>query len=184
MDNGASSYLRFLDGDNDGLTDLIREYKDGLILYLNGILKDISTSEEIMQETFVKLVIKRPAFKNNSKFKTWLYAIARNEAFDYIKRNSKSISLMHEDIDFSEEEEDILTSYIREETNIILHNALYKLKDDYRQVLYLSYFEDFKNEEISKIMKIPKRKVENLLYRAKSSLKAILEKEGFTYENM
>ena len=78
----------------------------------------------------------------------------------------------------------VVKYFIYKETNIILHNALYKLKEDYRQVLYLSYFEDFKNEEISKIMKISKRKVENLLYRAKSSLKAILEKEGFTYENM
>ena len=36
MDNGASSYRRFLDGDDKGLVDIIRDYKDGLILFLNG----------------------------------------------------------------------------------------------------------------------------------------------------
>ena len=37
MDNGASSYLRFLNGDNDSFVDLVKEYGDGLILFLNSI---------------------------------------------------------------------------------------------------------------------------------------------------
>ena len=36
MDNGASSYRRFLDGDDEGIVEIIRDYKDGLILYLNA----------------------------------------------------------------------------------------------------------------------------------------------------
>ena len=36
MENGASSYLRFLNGDNDGFVDLVKEYNDGLILFLNS----------------------------------------------------------------------------------------------------------------------------------------------------
>ena len=38
MDNGASSYRRFLDGDDKGLAEIVRNYSDGLILYLNGSL--------------------------------------------------------------------------------------------------------------------------------------------------
>ncbi len=41
MDNGASSYRRFLDGDDKGLTEIVKEYKDGLILYLNGFVSGI-----------------------------------------------------------------------------------------------------------------------------------------------
>ena len=44
MDNGASSYRRFLDGDDEGIVEIIRDYKDGLILYLNGFTQDISTA--------------------------------------------------------------------------------------------------------------------------------------------
>ena len=40
MDNGASSYLRFLNGDNDSFVDLVKEYGDGLILFLNSIIRD------------------------------------------------------------------------------------------------------------------------------------------------
>ena len=45
MDSGAENYRRFLDGDNDALCEIIREYKDGLILYLCTIVGDIVTAE-------------------------------------------------------------------------------------------------------------------------------------------
>ena len=38
MDNGASSYRRFLDGDDAALAEIVKDYRDGLILYLNGIV--------------------------------------------------------------------------------------------------------------------------------------------------
>ena len=50
MDNGASSYRRFLDGDDKGLAEIVRDYRDGLILYLNGVVNNISVAEELMEE--------------------------------------------------------------------------------------------------------------------------------------
>lgn len=41
MDNGASSYRRFLDGDENGIVEIIKEYKDGLLLYLNGFFRNL-----------------------------------------------------------------------------------------------------------------------------------------------
>ena len=38
MDNGASSYRRFLEGDDDGIVEIIKDHKDGLMLYLNSFL--------------------------------------------------------------------------------------------------------------------------------------------------
>ena len=58
------------------------------------------------------------------------------------------------------------------------------LNSEYYQVLYLVYFENFSNAEISIIMKKNKRQIENLIYRAKKALKAELEKEGFEYEEL
>ena len=46
MDNGASSYRRFLDGDDKGIAEIVRDYKDGLILYLNGYVNNIFVAEE------------------------------------------------------------------------------------------------------------------------------------------
>ena len=53
----------------------------------------------------------------------------------------------------------------------------------YKSVLYLSFFEDFTNEEVAKTIGKSSRQVRNLLYRAKLALKTELEKEGFNYED-
>ena len=75
-------------------------------------------------------------------------------------------------------------AYITEESKRALHRALEKLTPDYRQVLWLVYFEDFSNREVAVIMKKNSRQIKNLLYRAKKSLKAELDKDGFIYENL
>ena len=185
MDNGASSYRRFLDGDDEGLTLIIKEYKDGLILYLNGYVNNIYVAEEIMEETFFKLAVKRPKFSGKSTFKTWLYAIGRNVAIDYIRHNSKFSMYSIEDMENClKDETDLESMYIKNESKMMVHKAMSRLKPEYRQVLWLCFFEGFSNEEIAQIMGKTKRQVENLVYRSKQSLKILLDKEGFRYEKL
>ena len=182
MDNGASSYRRFLDGDDSGFVQLIKDYKDGLILYLNGIVGNIHTAEELTEDTFFKVITKKPKFRGKSSFKTWLYAIGRNVAIDYLRRSSKA-SMVYLD-DGIADEIDLEESYIKEERKIIIHRALSKLSPDYRQVLWLVYFEEFTNKEAAAIMKKSVHNIETLLYRARQKMKKELEKEGFVYEEL
>lgn len=70
-DNGASSYRRFRDdGDESGLVEIIRDYKDGLIFYLNSFVGNIYTAEELAEDTFVLLGTKKPKDKGKGSFKT------------------------------------------------------------------------------------------------------------------
>ena len=80
--------------------------------------------------------------------------------------------------------DDLERSYIKEEQKIALRRAMRRLKEEYGQALYLSYFENLSNAEIARIMHKSKRQVENLIYRGKQSLKSELEKEGFVYEEL
>ncbi|MDE6834770.1 MAG: RNA polymerase sigma factor [Ruminococcus sp.] len=182
MDNGEINYRRFLDGDDEGMVELIRIYKDGLMLYLNGITGNIFLAEEIMEDTFFRLVTKKPKFSGRSSFKTWLYAIGRNTAIDSLRKRSRFSEKSIDEYNDLAGEESIEQEYLIQEQKILLHKALRKLNPDYRQVLYLVFFENFSNSETAKIMHKSKRQVENLLYRAKQSLKSELEKEGFKYE--
>ena len=185
MDNGASSYRRFLNGDDEGLTLIIKEYKDGLILYLNGYVNNIYVAEDIMEETFFKLAVKKPKFYEKSSFKTWLYTIGRNVAIDYIRRNYKFSTSSIEDMEnYIKDEINLENLYIKSERKIIIHKAMSNLKPEYYQVLWLCFFEEFSNEETAKIMGKSKRQIENLVYRAKQSLKALLDKEEFQYEKL
>ena len=85
MDSGADSYRRFLDGDDEGLAEIVREYKDGLILYLNGYVNNLYIAEELTEDTFFRLITRKPKFSGKSTFKSWLYAIGRNTAVDFIQ---------------------------------------------------------------------------------------------------
>lgn len=185
MDNGAESYRRFLQGDDKAFVEIIRDYKDGLILYLNGFVNNILTAEELTEDVFFKLVTKKPRFNEKSSFKTWLYSIGRNTAVDYLRRNSKQKEVSAEEIRETEDERlSIEQSYIKQERLLLIHRALEKLKPEYKQVLWLVYFEDFSQKETAKIMKKSVHSIETLVYRARLALKAELEKGGFIYEDI
>ena len=185
MENGASSYRRFLDGDDDGVVEIIREYKDGLILYLNSFVGNIQIAEELTEDTFVKIVTKKPRYSGKSSFKTWLYSIGRNVAMDYLRRNRKSADIPADALtDLLRDETSLEQSYIREERKITVHKALRALKPEYRQILWLIYFEGFSNKEAAVVMKKTVHNIETLVYRARQSLKSELDKEGFVYEEL
>jgi RNA polymerase sigma-70 factor (ECF subfamily) len=183
MNNGASSYHRFRDeGDVHGLDEIIIEYSDGLILYLTSIVGNIHTSEELAEDTFVLLGTKKPKYKGKSSFKTWLYAIGRNIAIDYLRKYSKKNCIsIDEAPEMTDDEAAVEESYIQKEQQIIVHKAMRKLPQKYQQVLWLVYFEGFSNKEAAKIMKKSLRSLESILYRARKSLKSQLETEGFEY---
>ena len=86
MNNGKSSYCRFLEGERDAIIDVVKEYNSGLVLYLNTITGSICVSEEIAEDVFCELMLKRPDFREKSNFKTWLYAIARHLALKMMKK--------------------------------------------------------------------------------------------------
>ena len=184
MANGESSYRRFLDGDNDGLVEIVETYRDGMILYVNGIVGNIFVAEEIVQETFTKLIIKKPRFFGKSSFKTWLYSIARNIAFDELRHHGKENVPLSDIEGALEAEETIEKAYIKDEEQACLNKAVKRLGDDHAQAVRLKYFEEFSNEECAKIMKRSRHAFENLLYRAKNSLRDELKKEGYEYEKL
>ena len=184
MDNGESSYRRFLAGDDNGMVEIVHEFRDGLMLYLRSYTNDISAAEECVQDTFIRLAVKKPKFNGKSSFKTWLYTIGRNIAVDRKRR-----FLRHKDVLLSEcreleDESDLEQSYLVTEQKINLRHAICRLKEEYQQALYLTYFEGFSYAEAAQITGKSKKQMENLLYNARKSLRTELEKEGFSYENL
>lgn len=186
MDNGADNYSRFRDkGDIQGLDEIIREFKDGLILYLMSIAGNIETAEELAEDTFVLIGTKKPKFKGKSSFRTWLYAIARNLTIDYMRKNSKHMTVpIDENTDISDDALSLESAYIKKEDKMTLHRAMRKLSPDHQQVLWLVYFEEMSNKEAAAVMGKSVRGLESILYRARKSLRSQLETEGFNYEKL
>ena len=186
MDNGACSYRRFLNGDDSALAQIIAEYKDGLVLYINGYVKDIHTAEDLMVDTFFKIMVKKPLFFERYSFKTWLYTIARNLAIDFLRKSAKVSSVPSEELLSlsSSEEESLEKQIIRKERDLELHRALRELKWEYYDAIFLTYFAGLTNGETAKVMKKSTRQVEMLIYRGKKALKEKLCRGGFDYEEL
>ena len=185
MDNGASSYRRFREsGDDSGLVEIIKDYRDGLVFYLNSIVGDIHTAEELAEDTFVLLGTRKPRDKGKGSFKTWLYTIGRNIALNYLKKKSRKIEVSIDDCAYIKADDDTERQYIKEERKIILHRCMQKLNPQYRQILWLVYFEDFSLKDAATLLKISTHNAETLVYRARKSLKKELETEGFVYEKL
>ncbi len=184
MDNGASSYRRFLAGDDDGLADIIMEYRDGLIFYLNGFVNDIHTAEDLAENVFIWLAVKKPLFRERSSFKTWLYAIGRNEARSALRRKKLVYVPLEEVPELAEAYEATEPWFFWEEEYRALHRCLARLKSEYHQALWLYYFEDLSAKEIAAVMKKSVKSVNTLLYRARRAVRHELEMEGFNDENL
>ena len=184
MDNGASSYRRFLTGEKDAIVEILKEYNDGLVLFLYSITGDMTLSEDITEDVFCELLLSKPDFQSKSSFKTWLYSIARYKAFRIMKKSKRSSAISVDELHNISSADDLEKDYLKDQQNLQLHKALRKISSDHSQVLQLTFFEGFSNSETAKIMKKTNRQIENLIYRAKKALKAQLEKEGFVYEEL
>ena len=185
MDNGASSYRRFLEGDDWGLADLIEEYRLPLQMFLYSYTGNYETAEDAAIETFVKLATKKPKYNGKASFKTWLFRIGRNTAADFMRKAKRHETANIDDIDNPaiDKEHSPEELYIREERNRQLLASMKKLKSEYYEVLWLKYFENLQVKEIAVIMRKNEGNTKVLLGRAREALKVQLGKDGFDYEN-
>lgn len=178
MDNGASSYRRFLDGDETGLNDIVEMYANHLLFFINGYVKNVSMAEDLMEDTFMELIVHKHSFREESSFKTYLFKIGRNKALNALRKNKILVTLETDVEDEEKLEELIITNDKKRQ----VREAMKKMNETYAQVIHLLYFEEMSYEEIGKILKKSNKQIKNLAYRARNSLKEILEKEGFSYE--
>ena len=179
---GLYDYQRYLQGDKSALDALVRTYSDALIRYAYCYLRDSAAAEDVMEETFATLIVRRKHFSDESHFHAYLYKVARNKSIDYLRRRAKTLPLG--DFDEILAETSLEDSVMKQDRNRLIYRCLEELAPQYRDVLYLNYIEGFSLEEVCHIMKKNKKQVYNLLSRAKVALKEILIKEGITHEDI
>ena len=181
MISDETAYRRYLDGDQKAAEFLVEKYGDALTLYINGYLKDMHEAEDLMIEAFSRIFAKERPITDTGSFKAYLYKTARNLAFRYKKKRRPGF-LCFDEMEF-EPRSDMLADMelYRGERSRQLYDALAKLKAEYREALYLVYFEDMSYRSVATVMKKSEEQIAKLVYRGKQRLKAILEQEGFTY---
>ncbi|MEF9917094.1 MAG: RNA polymerase sigma factor [Lachnospiraceae bacterium] len=173
-------YCRFLKGEENALRELIERHGNSLTFYINGYTHDINEAEDLMLEAFARIVAKNPCFEERG-FKAYLYKTGRNLALRYIEKKRGRCSFSFEDLGCEPESAELLEEILQtKERNRILHLSMQQIKPDYREVLYLLYFEDLSYKEAAAVMHKSEKQIANLVYRGRQALRPILEKEGIT----
>ena len=179
MDNGASSYRRFLDGDESSFHDIMKELFRGLVFFIDRFVHDIHAAEDIAIDTFSDLIVHRHRYNFKVTLKTYLYMVGRSRALDYLKHRRViefvELSEAHSLTDEGKTLEEIV---LADERKRVVNAAVSKLPEDMRVAVHLIYFEEMTYEEAAKVMKKNRKQVDNLLYRAKKELRIILGEDG------
>ena len=179
MDNGASSYRRFLNGDESAFDEIMKELFDNLVFFVDRYVHDIHAAEDIAIDAFSDLVVNKHRYNFKVTLKTYLFMLGRSRALNYIKHRKviNFVELTEAD-NISAEQKTLEEIILEDERKRIVNNALNSLPDDMRVVVHLIYFEDLTYDEAAKVMKKNRKQVDNLLYRAKKEIRIILGKDG------
>lgn len=149
--------------DNEQLTLYIRKYGDTVYRVAYNFVKAHADSEDIVQETYLKLYRSDKVFDSEEHVKAWLIRVAANLAKNHIKSPAVSRRTeLDEGISAPETEEGELRAAMKE------------LPEKYGIVIYLHYFEGYGTREIASILKLTESNVKARLKRGREKLKAFL----------
>ncbi len=179
MDNGASSYRRFLDGDESAFDEIMNELFRSLVFFIDRYVHDVHSAEDIAIDTFSDLIVHRHRYNFRVTLKTYLFMIGRSRALDHI-RHRRIINFVElpEAENLSDDEKSLEEMVLADERKLAVNAAVAKLPEDMRVVIHLIYFEDMTYDEAARVMKKNRKQVDNLLYRAKKELRIILGEDG------
>ena len=180
MTTDEALYRRYLDGDEDALGELMERYGTKLTLYLDGYLCDLHEAEDLMIEVFAYLIAKKPHIRDGG-FRAYLYQSARHMALRLLHkkraRNCFSLDALTEEPEARELVEETVQSAERAR---LLRTCMAELHEDYREALFLVYFEGLSHAETAAVMGKREKQVADLIYRGKIALRKRLEQEGIT----
>lgn len=178
MEHGASSYRRFLNGDESAMDEIMAELFFPLVFFINRYVQDVPAAEDLALDAMTELFVHKHRYNFKVSLKTYVFMLGKSRALNYLKHRK---SLRETELDAGKElaEEDELERHaLDSDRKRAVNAALAKLPEDMRMTVHLIFFEELSYEEAAKVMKKNRKQVDNLLYRAKKELRAILGEEG------
>ncbi len=165
--------------------ELVHRYERELYRYLARYLGDPTAAEDVFQNTFLQVHLKRGLFESGRPFRPWLYAIATHQAVDALRKAGRHptvsldrrVNAGRNDTDAGNlvdllvsENEGPLADLQESERQQWVRDSIARLPDALRQTLILAYHQDLKYREIADILKIPVGTVKSRLHAALEKL--------------
>ncbi|MEM5871669.1 MAG: RNA polymerase sigma factor [Candidatus Aenigmatarchaeota archaeon] len=159
--------------DEEALKKLISLVNPWLYRVIYRIIKNTLVSEDILQETWIKVWENKDRYQNVKSFRNWIYTIAINNALKFIRDRKTKVSIeeVQEQLQFNEEDDD--------ENIKLLNESIDNLDEKCRILIVLKYFESLSYQEIADILNTSLEYVRNHLFKCRKKLYKILINKGF-----
>ena len=145
--------LKQSDSKDEAFTRLVQEYKERLYWHIRKIVLDHDDTNDVVQNTFIKVHLNIENFNENSTLFTWMYRIATNEALNFIKSKAKKIGLKNEEwIEAIADNLEADPFFDGDEAALILQKEISKLPEKQRIVFNMRYFDGMNYNSISEIL--------------------------------
>lgn len=181
MNSQDDMIMRARRGDREALAQLYRSYRDNVYRICLRMVRNPSDAEDLVQETFLRVINKIHTFRGDSQFTTWLYRVTKNVALMQL-RKPKFATL---DFDDARDRDEFLESVnqsgapaeteSRATDGVLLEFAIQQLPSGYGKVLVLHDVLGYRHTEISKMTGITANNSKSRLCRARRMLRGVLQ---------
>lgn len=167
--------IRIRDGDTGNMAVLYERYKRPLLGFFVGLIRDREVAEDLVQNTFIRMLKYRHLFRGDGDFRTWMFHIARNVKNDHYRKNK----IQHEPVEKWENQVEDSASTLAEwqqrDESRMLAVALDLLPEDKREIILLSKLQEMKYKEIGDLLGFTEGAVKVKVFRALQELKVVYQ---------
>ncbi|HRG57854.1 MAG TPA: sigma-70 family RNA polymerase sigma factor [Bacteroidia bacterium] len=132
---------------------IIKKYQKKLYSIIRRMLIDHDDTDDVLQNTFIKMWHHLDSFKEDSQLYTWLYRIATNESLTFLKKKRTKFFVPIVDVEYKLSQSlEADQNFKGDEIQMRLQKAILKLPEKQRLVFNMKYFEEMKYEDMSEIL--------------------------------
>lgn len=139
-------------GQLDKLATLFESNKVQLFNYFIRSGNNRALSEDLVQETFMRILAYRISFSGSSTFKSWMYGIARNTVAEHYRKNKNQVLNCDMDDEELSNEKTLAEEFETKQQNAIFNKSLASISPEDREIILLSRFQQLNYQEISTLL--------------------------------
>ena len=175
-------------GHEAAFRELVRRYERPIFSLLYRMVRDRALTEDLAQETFIKVLNGIRSYRPEFKFSSWIFKIANNAGIDHLrKRTVDTLSLdgapdattpdavAATALQLGDHRETPLQAVEARELGSAIERAIGRLRPEYRACIVLRHVEGYAYEEIAEMLDLPLGTVKTYIHRARNELRGYLE---------
>jgi len=175
---------RFQQGDLYAFDLIVKRYKDQLLNFVFRFLGNQEQSEDVLQETFLRVYRNRHAYRRVAKFSTWIYTIAGNLARTELRKKKRRRLFSISDMGIDNKDYEVSDEKFNPEAHVdtllhtdVIQSEIDRLSPKFREVIILRDIQELPYDDISKILRVPIGTVKSRVNRARLRLQISLRKK-------